>query len=46
MILRGNVDIPDESWPPGNITRRGRVAEHEFLITGRDELPTEDDRHV
>src|SRR6185437_10713372 len=45
VVLRGNVDLPDEIKPAQDHRAEGvGLLRTEFLITGHDELPTEDEQ--
>lgn len=45
IVLRGNVDLPDELQPAKEHGAEGvGLLRTEFLITGRDALPTEDEQ--
>jgi len=45
VVLRGNVDLPDEIKPAQEHRAEGvGLLRTEFLITGHDELPTEDEQ--
>jgi phosphotransferase system enzyme I (PtsI) len=45
IVLRGNVDLPDEIKPAQNHRAEGvGLLRTEFLITGHSDLPTEDEQ--